>query len=369
MEVTISDSKLYSHEKDRRSILRESKPLVYEKIMRYPEKAARGESTAIIDFAYDFICNMRCKHCLTTRMEKKARVMSVDDVHNMALQADEYGLAQFNISGGEPLLFKEIDEIIKALIPERFYLGMSTNGMFLDLDRAKHLKHLGLDKIRISLDSVDMLMHEDNRCNKGSYQKAIDALKAGRDAGMQVYIQHVVTHQNARSNELKELCEFAAKNGYAVDILIARALGEWEGRDDMLIDEDDAAALRELHDKYPFFLRDVFPHYGFEQGCGAVDHILHVTQYGDVLPCVFIQIAIGNLFAEPLKDIINRGFSIKHFREFNPKCLSGEDRYFINKYMNKCHGKPVPADYRDVFTVEDFIDTSIKCQEEYPQHD
>ncbi|MDR0221797.1 MAG: radical SAM protein [Lachnospiraceae bacterium] len=355
----MSEKKLYSHEEERRAKLRASKPLVYEKIMRYQEKLARGESTAVIDFAYDFKCNLHCKHCSAAKMVKKDRVMTVDDVHNMAVQADEYGLAQFNISGGEPLLFAELDEIIKALMPERFYLGMSTNGMFLDLERAKHLKELGLDKMRISLDSFDEAAHEDNRNKKGSYQKAIDALKAGKEAGMQVYIQHVISHQTAKSKELVELCEFAEKNGYAIDILIARALGEWEGRDDVLIDEEDAAAIRALHDRFPFFLRDVFPHYGVVQGCGAVNHILHVTKYGDVLPCVFIQIAIGNLFEEPLKDIINRGFNIKHFREFNPVCLSGEDKNFIDKYMKKCYGKPVPADYRDIFTDEDYIDPSI----------
>jgi len=355
----MSKSKIYSHEKDRRSLLQESKPLVYEKIMKYKDKKARGESTAIIDFVYDYKCNMHCKHCLTTKMTTKDRVISVDDLHRVALQADEYGLAQFNISGGEPLMFDNLDEIIKALIPERFYLGMSTNGMFLDLDKAKHLKQLGLDKIRISLDSIDLLSHDENRGSKGSYQKAVDALKAGKEAGMQVHIQHVVSHQTAKSPELKELCKFADKNGYAIDILIARALGEWEGRDDVLIDEEDAAALRALHDEFPFFLRDVFPHYGVEQGCGTVNHNLHITKYGDVFPCVFVQISIGNIFNDTIEEIIKRGFNIKHFREFRPLCLSGEDKEFIEKYMKKCYDKPVPSYCRDIFNDDDFIDPSI----------
>jgi len=357
----MSDRKLNSIEERRRAALREAKPLVYEKIMRYPEKKARGESTAIIDFVYDFKCNMRCNHCLATKMEKKSRVMTVDDVHNMALQADEYGIAQFNISGGEPLLFKEIDEIIEALMPDRFHISMSTNGVFLDSERAKHFARIGLDKVRISVDSIDELAHNSNRNNSGAYQKAMDALKAAKNAGLQTVIQTVVTHQTARSEELVALCEFARQNGYTVDVLIARALGEWESCEDVLIDEVDAAALRALHEKYPFFWRDVFPHYGVEQGCGAVDHVLHVTMYGDVFPCVYIQIALGNIFEEPLKDIIERGFNIRHFREFNPLCLSGEDRGFIREYMNKCHGKSVPANYLDIFTDdEDYIDPSRK---------
>jgi MoaA/NifB/PqqE/SkfB family radical SAM enzyme len=355
-EKNMENQKLYTHENSRRGTLQDTKPLAYEKIIKYPEKKARGESTAIIDFAYDNICNMRCKHCLVTKITKKDRAMTIDDVHNMALQADEYGLAQFNISGGEPLLFKEIDEIIKALIPERFHISMSTNGYFLDLERAKHLKNIGLDKIKISVDSIDENAHNENRNNKGAYSKAIDSLKAAKEAGLQVVMQHVVTHQTARGKEFADLCAFGEKNGYALDILIARALGEWENREDVLIDEEDAKALRALHDRYPFASRDVFPHYGVVQGCGTVDHNLHVTKYGDVMPCVYIQISIGNLFEDSLRTIIERGFNIKHFREFNPICLSGEDKNFINKYMKPCWGKPIPVDYREIFTEEDFID-------------
>ena len=343
-------------ETSRRGLLKEVKPLAYEKIIKYGEKTARGESVAIIDLAYDFICNMHCQHCLATKMEKKSRVMTVKDIHDLACQADALGLAQFNISGGEPLLFKELDDIFHALMPEKFHISMSTNGVLLDLKRARHLKNIGLDKIKISVDSIDENAHNQNRGgNTKAYQKAIEALFVAKEAGLQVVMQHVVTHQTARSKELVDLCEFGKANGFALDILIARALGKWEDRDDVLIDEEDAKALRDLHDKYPFAIRDVFPHYGVVQGCGTVNHTLHVTKYGDVFPCVYIQISIGNLFEESLKDIIDRGFNIKHFREFRPACLSGEDREFINKYMKKCKDKPVPASWRDIFSEVDFV--------------
>ena len=103
-------------EASRRNTLKDAKPLAYKKIIKYKEKNARGESTAIIDFAYDYVCNMRCRHCLNTKIEKKERAMTVADLHNIALQADSLGLAQFKISGGEPLLFMELDEIVNAII-------------------------------------------------------------------------------------------------------------------------------------------------------------------------------------------------------------------------------------------------------------
>jgi MoaA/NifB/PqqE/SkfB family radical SAM enzyme len=80
-----------------------------------------------------------------------------------------------------------------------------------------------------------------------------------------------------------------------------------------------------------------------------------MTQYGDILPCGFIHISMGSIFEESLGDILRRGQSVKHFKEYNPLCLSGEDRNFINKYMSKFYGKPLPIHWSEAFTDEDFI--------------
>jgi MoaA/NifB/PqqE/SkfB family radical SAM enzyme len=341
-------------ENSKREKLKREKSLVYEKILKLNEKFIRGESIAIIDISYDYICNLRCNHCLNGKFQKKERSLTVDDLKNISAQADQLGLCQFNISGGEPLLFNEIDDIILALNPEKFHLSMSTNGHFLDYNRARHLKSLGLDKVKISLDSIDENLHNQNRNNKGAYKKAIDAIFAAKDAGLDVIIQHVITHQAARSENTVKLAKYAQDNNFTLDMLIARALGEWEGKHDVLITQEDADFLYELHKKYPAARRDVFPSYGMDRGCGAVNCTLHITKYGDVLPCVYIQIAIGNVFEKSLKDIIATGFSIKHFREYHPKCLSGEDRNFIDKYMAKCYGKPLPVHYSEVFAKDDF---------------
>ena len=50
-------------EKLRQNWLKGYKPRVYEKMMNYPEKLARGESIAIIQFQYDYLCNFDCEHC------------------------------------------------------------------------------------------------------------------------------------------------------------------------------------------------------------------------------------------------------------------------------------------------------------------
>ncbi len=342
-------------EQSKREKLIREKPQVFEKIRKIEERFKQGVATPIIDIAYSYACNLKCQHCTASRFEKKGRKLTPADLRRISDEAHALGLCQFCLSGGEPLIFKDLDEVIGALQPDKFHLTMSTNGYFLTEEKARHLKAIGLDKVKISLDDYDEKLHNANRNSDGAYRKAIDAMLAAKAAGLSVVIQTVVTHQNCQTERLMRMAEFAQEHGFTVDVLIARATGAWEGKHEVLIDESDAEFLRKAHERYPVLHRDTFPSYGMDKGCGCVHSTLHITQYGDVLPCVYIHIAIGNIFKESLADIIKRGQSIKCFSRHNPLCLSGEDRNFINKYMTKFYGKPVPIDWSEAFDKDDFV--------------
>ena len=351
----MNNTVLKESEINSRNKLKSEKPLVYEKIIKYDEKFARGESIAIIDIQYDYMCNLRCKHCCNLSFVKKDKELTPNVLKNFADQADTLGLAQVVISGGEPLLFKDLEEVVKAIGPDRFHVAISTNGMFLTLEKAIYLKSLGFDKVKLSFDSIDPKLHDVNRNKEGVHNKAVEALYNAKMAGLSVNLSCCVTHQFARSESMEQLAKYAQENEVALDVMIARAIGQWEGNHDVLIDEDDATHLLELHQKYPALYRDVYPSYGIDRGCGTVKNILSLTKYGDLLPCAFIHVSLGNIFEEPLKDIINRGLRIKHFHDYTPICLSGEDRNFINKYMTKFYGKPLPVSWKEVFADDDFI--------------
>ena len=342
-------------ENAKRAKLKAEKPAVYEKVIKIKERFELGIPTPIFDIAYNYACNLHCQHCSAARFTKKPHSLDPVTLRAFSDQCDALGLCQFNLSGGEPLILKDIDNVLAALQPDKFHLSMSTNGYFLDENMAKRLKANGLDKVKISLDNFNEAEHDGNRNSPGAYQKSLAAMKNAAAAGISVVVQTVVTHQNCRSGQLEEMAKFATANGYSLDVMIAREIGAWEGKHEILVDEDDAKYIAELHEKYPVVHRDTFPGYGMDKGCGCVDATLHLTQYGDVLPCVFIHIALGNIFEEPLADIIKRGKSIKHFACYSKLCLSGEDRNFINKYMTKFYGKPLPISWKDAFTDEDFV--------------
>jgi len=103
---------------NKRNRLKQEKPYVYEKVIKFEEKLKRGESIAIIQFQYNYTCNFTCVHCSVKKFQGKSnrRSFTMDDVKSLSRQADEMGLARFVITGGEPLVFKDFDALL-----ERFF--------------------------------------------------------------------------------------------------------------------------------------------------------------------------------------------------------------------------------------------------------
>ena len=351
------DAKEYQRttEHNKREQLRKIKPKVVEKFERYEEKHARGEITPVIEFTYDYRCNMHCPHCSNLSFTPKDRVLTPEIIRKVSREADSLGLAQMSISGGEPLLFPDFEEVVNAIDPQRFHISVSTNGSLLTEEKAFWMKRIGVDKVKISLDGIDE--NETYFHDAGQTISALQALKNADNAGLQATAQTVVTHQNCCTNNTERIANYCQKNNYQLDVLLGKAIGRWEGREEILIDGNDLNYLKKLHQEYPVVHLDTHPTYGESNGtCGAVKKILVITRYGDVLPCVFIHISLGNIFDDNLAVIFKRGLTIKHFANSSPVCLSGFNRQFIKKYMSKFYGKPLPVDYREIFTAEDFID-------------
>lgn len=356
--MTENPKNLTREESDKRGQLKREKPYVYEKIMNYDEKVKRGESIAILQFQYDYSCNLRCNHCCITRLRdnKKSRFFTIEDVKELSRQADEMGLAHIVITGGEPLIFPDFDDIVKAIDPQKFYITSDTNGWFLDEKRANHLKSIGLDKIQISLDSLSAAEHDAFRGKSGSHQRAVRAIDAAQQAGLNIILATVVGRQRVRTQEFIEFLDFAKEKGVAVFITYAKPVGAWEGNFDILVTREDMDYVRELEKRYNVFTH-LTPAYGLDLGCIAVKRMVSITKYGDVMPCPYIHTSLGNFFEEPLKKIIERGMKIKYFGQHIDTCLIAEDRNFIQNYdVKKIYGKPLPVPYTEVFGPEDFLD-------------
>lgn len=340
-----------------RERLRLNKPLVYDKLMQYLEKEKKGIEPALslLDWAYGFECNFRCPHCCadTFRKRKIKNHLSFPEIKNMSEQIDQLGIFIINLIGGEPLAWKNLDEIISAIDPKKFHISLTTNGWLLDREKAFELAKLGVDKIGVSIDSGLEAEHDLFRNKQGSYKKAVAALDNAKQAGIRTMISTVVTHQNIRSDGFKRLIDISLEKEVTLDLQCATVAGGWRGNHNVLINAEDAAYLESLRERYPLLRRDVWSVPGSAGGCPAVTRSMYIIPTGDVLPCLFIHVSFGNIKEEPLQGIVEKMLCVKEFTDFSGICLAGEDMTFIDKYLSKTYvTDDLPISYKNVFTVK-----------------
>lgn len=310
---------------------------------------------------YSNKCNFQCPHCFTKSGagEFGETKLTYEDIKRLADEADALGAYEIDVQGGEPLLNENLFEILDAIGTDRFYVYVTTNGWFLDEKMANRLAQSGVDRVSVSIDAFTAEEHDQFRKKKGAYEQCMKALKYTQQAGMKAYVNIVVGHYNAQSQELKEFVSYLEENNWGIVFNCASPSGNWKGNYDVMLTEEDTKVLEQMKKDYPDIIRDLWNFLNpndkqLVYGCPAVNWF-YVTPLGDVLPCPYIHTKMGNIREDSLKIILERGFSVRKFREFSSKCLSGEDIEFAKKYLNH-NGtilNPVPLD--ELFGKEDRI--------------
>lgn len=344
------------------------KPRVVEKLRRF-HKSIRGNegkigtNLRVLELAYSNACNFRCQHCSTRAPlgENAEHLMPMEKVAALADEADSLGIFEWNMYGGELLTnVPRLFELIRAIKPERFYVFLTSNGFLISREIAKRLADAGVNRVSVSIDSFDPEVHDGFRGVAGAYERAMRALEYVKDAGMDPFMNITVGHFNAFSEDVEQLCKYSYDHGYQTFINIAIPAGNWQGHLDVVVDDKDREHLIELRKKYGNVNRDLWNPFDRKRegvlGCQTISK-LYITPAGDVFPCSFLHIKIGNIYERSLKEIVDDGYRIRYFHDHHEKCLAGEDMDFIKKYMvEKKMSVMEPLDATDVFVESDRID-------------
>jgi MoaA/NifB/PqqE/SkfB family radical SAM enzyme len=232
------------------------------------------------------------------------------------------------------------------------YITHVSNGASVTEEMLRRVHALGVDKIAISIDSYFDAEHDAFRGLEGCRERAIRTLQAARSIGLDIAIAVTVLNDTLRTDSVQKLLEYAVANQINVEINIPQPVGNWDGRMDLILTDENFEYINNLHKKNPRIRRDLYPHIG-RSGCPAGKESLYMNVYGDIFPCVYMHISIGNIREHTLKDIRRNALSVREFAEYVPRCIAGEDREFIRKYVSQGFGAPKPADGFKIFQLSE----------------
>ena len=351
------------------SVLR---PRVHEKIQNFFKNMEEGFISPILRLKINrSLCNFHCEHCceepyMGRDLKKKTGAidpreqMTIKDYAELSRQADEYGIFRFVLTGGEALLDKNIEDLIKALDPMKHLIILDTNGWTFDEEKAKWFAELGGYKVQISLDSYIQEEHDSFRKKPGSYKRVIRAIKAAKEAGLELLISTCIVKDRVFTKEFEDFCNYCNSEKVPLYVTLVKPVGTARGHDEWVCTKDDLDHLKNLEDEYNIFTH-MTPSYGQPGKCITVKGINTINHDGEIIPCPYMDMSIGNVVHMPLAEILDRGMKNKWLGPYRDECIIGENFDFIkfhndsvSKHLETSDLLPVP--YETGFKTQGVID-------------
>ncbi len=268
-------------------------------------------------------CMYRCWHCYNAGRTQKD--VPLEALIALAAELQDMGAVTVTLSGGEPLLRGDLEQIAGAF-DSRSCLKLNTTGMGLTAERASALSEHGLFALGVSLDSPDPREHDRLRGHEGAFKTALAALHLAADAGLYPYVIAVATREFLEPERFHTYLRLAADEGAReIHLLEPSAVGNLAGESGVLLDSAERDAI--LHYQEDIARDDSLPivssfaHLESPEafGCGAGLTHLYIDGAGEVCPCNLVPLSFGNILTEPLGAILDR--MAVHFRKPRPSCV------------------------------------------------
>lgn len=309
-------------------------------------------------------CNLACAHCYLdadTLRHGSDNELTTEEVCSLLDEVAACGDGPMVVlTGGEPLVRKDLEELVSHGAGQGLAMVVGTNGMMLTARRVAALKRAGLLGAGISLDSLDPDKHDLFRGLPGAWAKTMAGIEQCRRQDLSFQLHFSVTRENA--DELQAMIEFARTCGarvFNVFFLVCT------GRGELLTDltpqryEQVLEQLIEVQAMYPdliirprcapWFKRIAHQHAPDSQlnrisgqegdGCIAGTHYCRVTPEGDVTPCPYISNAVGNIRSQSFSTLWQQSTVFEALR--NPVLQGNCGACEYRKLCGGCRARPL----------------------------
>jgi radical SAM protein with 4Fe4S-binding SPASM domain len=288
-------------------------------------------------------CNLACKHCYSNSGVVNESELTTKEALAVVDQLADAGVTALALSGGEPLTRKDFFKVARHAAERGLYVSVATNGTLLTKENVRKLKHAKVNYLDVSIDGASAKTHDEFRGVQGTFDKAMAGLKNCVEADLCVCIATTVSKTNmAELPAIIDLAEEMQAERFTYFNFIPT------GRGKAYYDQDLSPLEREKVMRYLLnrmssgckttilttapqlarvalqcqgpsgtgevtmsmahlqtvkITKKAVPLADFIGGCGAGRLYCSISPQGDVYPCVFLPVRVGNLKTEKFQDV------------------------------------------------------------------
>lgn len=236
-------------------------------------------------------CNFRCTYCMPAEIYgeryeflPKADLLTFEEISRLTRVLVRHGAAKVRITGGEPLVRAEIETLIASLsqIDGVADLTLTTNAYLMD-QKAQLLKDAGLQRVTISLDSLDDEVFRSMNGRGFGTAKVLQGIDAAEKAGLAPIKINAVVQKGVNDHTVVELARYFKDRGHIVRFIEYMDVGNRNGwRLDHVVSADEIVSMIDAEMPLEPFERsyrgEVAMRYRYSDGGGEIGVIASVTQ-------------------------------------------------------------------------------------------
>ena len=171
-------------------------------------------------------CNLKCFYCRPDNSEfvPHEEILRYEEIARLVKAMTKYGLKKVRITGGEPLVRPQLEELVRMLreIPEIKDISLTTNGITL-AKHAEKLRKAGLDRLNISIDSLKPDLFY--QITKGRLEDVLEGIKVSKELGYDPIKVNAVIVKGLNEDEALDFVEFGAEYGVEVRFIEMMPIG------------------------------------------------------------------------------------------------------------------------------------------------
>lgn len=163
-------------------------------------------------------CNINCLYCHHDGMVTSKDEMTADELYTICKIAKSIGVKKIRLSGGEPLIRKDIVDIVDKIASLGFNdISMTTNGILLE-NYAEDLKNAGLDRVNVSLDTLNRETYE-HITKKDYLESAKSGILKAVEVGLYPVKINMVIMKDINQNEIVDMFKFCKENNIVLQLI------------------------------------------------------------------------------------------------------------------------------------------------------
>ncbi len=340
-------SQVHSFFTELRSIISGDTPAGDAGIERIPYTFSYTTLPVLGEIAVTYRCNNRCTFCYAgcgpcSAPPDTGREMTLKEIQTVIdVFRSKAKIPFFSFTGGEPLLRKDLEPMIRYARSRGFRVNLITNATLADRKRARKLFRAGLRTAQVSIEGTSPEEHDLLTGKSGSFKETLKGIRFLQKAGIRVQTNTTINGINrAAVVALPLFLKDLGIDTFAMNLYIPGGNGDHVG--DLFLSYSDIGPIVDQVRKkaqdlgLTFYWYSPVPYCWFNpvargfgnKSCAAMDGLISVSPSGNVLPCSSYPESMGSLLTKDFEDVwFSRRARYFKNKKFAPEECTGCDRF------------------------------------------